>query len=438
MKKLGYALIGLAAVILIYYFTAGSAQVTENAKQLLNHELNTLQQNGFSVKERKSKPNEDHFVISFDNPDKITQYLNTQGADMTLEDAKALQGLQVGVDAKYLADSYSSLSLDLYPVALPKRMLEEDKRSLQYIEGMLEKRAFLLHIDFNKILSGFKGYIKDIDETIRDNGKKVSIAAKGITFDGAIKKERLHTFSQKIKLLSLDAGKELQVKVSNVDGNYMITGETPYDATSYYKIGSMVIKDESGFSLFVKEVENEIKSSVNNGLAKSVITAKAKRIDISENQKAHSLEDIMLDFTIDNLDIAALETLQNTDPEDEVRINELTQQLLSKGITLKLPTFSAKKIIANGTTMDGFLINGSVLIDNTFSTAASTQNPLSALNALQVKMHISVSNELYTLIVQDPRAMILMMMVPPVSKENKKVYDVKFSQGKLTVNGVSF
>ncbi|KYJ86049.1 hypothetical protein [Sulfurovum riftiae] len=442
MKKLGFGFIGLLAIAAVYYFTAGSAQITENAKQQLNHELSTLQQSGFSVKERKSEAKADHFILSFDDPEKIAQYLNSQGAEMTLEDAKVLKGMQIGVDAKYLPDSYSALSLDLYPVTLPESILqdlgEEDRKLVEHLKSMLAKRAFLLHIDFNKMLSGFKGYIKDIDETIETDGEKVTIAAKGMTFEGSVKEEQIHELSQKIAMISLDAGKELQVKVTNVDGNYIITGKTPYDATSHYKTESIMIKAEPGLSLLARNIENETTNSVNNGLLKSNIKTKAKLIEISEEQKKRSIEDIVLDLTVDNLDIAALEALQKTDPEDETRINALTRQLLSKGIILTLPTFSAKKITENGTAMDGFEMNGSVIIDKSFSVAAASQNPLAALNALQVKTHISVSNELYALIVQDPRAMIMMMMVPPVTKENKKIYDVDFSGGKLTVNGISF
>jgi len=34
--------------------------------------------------------------------------------------------------------------------------------------------------------------------------------------------------------------------------------------------------------------------------------------------------------------------------------------------------------------------------------------------------------------------MIMMMMVPPATQKNNKVYDISFSQGKLIVNGTSF
>jgi hypothetical protein len=442
MKKLGFGLIGLVAIAVIYYLTAGSAQIMENAKQQLNHELSVLQQSGFSVKERKSKSKQDHFIISFDEPKKMTQYLKAKGTEMTLEDAKALQGLQIGVDAKYLADSYSALSLDLYPVALPKSMLEdlgeEDKKLIEHIKTMLKKKAFLVHIDFNKMLSGFKGYLKDINETIEDEGEKVTVAATGMTFKGNIKEEKIHDFSQKIGLISLDAGKELQAKITNIDGNYVMTGKTPYDITSRYHTEAIIVKAEPTLSFSVKDIDNETKNTLHNGLLKSLITTKVKLVEIKEEQKKHTIKDIVLDFTVDNLDIGALEALQKTDPEDETRIQQLTQQILSRGITLTLPEFSAKKIVDNGTEMRGFDMNGSIVIDKSFSMAAVSQNPFAVLEALHIKTHITISDELYALTVQDPRAMIMMMMVPPATQKNNKVYDISFSQGKLIVNGTSF
>jgi len=442
MKKLGFGLIGLVAIAVIYYLTAGSAQITENAKQQLNHELSILQQSGFSLKERKSVSKQDHFIISFDEPKKITQYLKAKATETTLEDVKALQGLQIGIDAKYLADSYSALSLDLYPVALPKSMLEdlgeEDKKLIEHIKTMLKKKAFLVHIDFNKILSAFKGYLKDIHETIENKGKKVTVTATEMTFKGNIKEEKIHDFSQKIGLISLDAGKELQAKITHIDGNYVMTGKTPYDITSRYHIEAIIIKEEPTLSFSVKDIDNETKNTLHNGLLKSLITTKIKLVEIKEEQKKNTIKNIVLDFTVDNLDIISLEALQKTDPKNETRIQQLTQQIFSKGITLTLPEFSAEKIVDNGTEMRGFDMNGSIVIDKSFSMAAVSQNPFAVLEALHIKTHINISDELYALAVQDPRAMIMMMMVPPATQKNNKVYDISFSQGKLIVNGTSF
>jgi len=93
VKKSGFGIIGLILVAAIYYFTAGSAQITEEMKKQVNDELTTLKQNGFGVKDREIKETEEHFVLSFDNPAKISSYLSSQGVQVTQEDILAFKGL---------------------------------------------------------------------------------------------------------------------------------------------------------------------------------------------------------------------------------------------------------------------------------------------------------------------------------------------------------
>jgi hypothetical protein len=76
-----------------------------------------------------------------------------------------------------------------------------------------------------------------------------------------------------------------------------------------------------------------------------------------------------------------------------------------------------------------------VAIDKSFDINAASQNPLAVLNALNTKTNISVSTELFALIAQEPRAMMVLMLMPPVEKEGKKIYEIEFIKGKLTVNG---
>jgi len=63
MRKLGFGVIGLILVAVIYYFTAGSAQITQEIKNQVNSELMTLEQNGFAIQEREIKESEEHFVM---------------------------------------------------------------------------------------------------------------------------------------------------------------------------------------------------------------------------------------------------------------------------------------------------------------------------------------------------------------------------------------
>jgi len=421
VKKSGFGIIGLILVAAIYYFTAGSTQITEEMKKQVNNELTTLEQNGFGINNRKIKEREEHFVLSFDNTAKITSYLSSQGAQVTQEDILLFKGLKIGVDAKYLNDSYSALSLDIYPIGLPESILqeieEEDKAALERLKKMMADKTLLVHLDFNKLLTGFKGHIKDINETFEDEGK-VTFISQGFKFEGDIENEKVKTVRQTLKLFSVEADKELTMKLSNLRSDYTLTGPSPYDSKSGYTVEKIEIQGEQEFTMFMTNLNINAESSVTNNLLKSVITTKTDEIEITED-----------------LDIASFEALQYIDVNDEKAINALSQKILSKGITMEIPNFSVKNISENGKSIDGFRLSSSLAIDKSYDINAASQDPLAILNALTSKTNISVSTELFALIAQEPKAMIILMLLPAVEKEGKKIYEIEFIKGKLIVNG---
>ncbi len=437
-KKSGIGIIGLILVAAIYYFTAGSTQITEEMKKQLNNELITLEQNGFGINDREIKKTEEHFILSFDKPAKITSYLSSQGAQVTQEDILAFKGFKIGVDAKYLNDIYSALSLDIYPVGLPESMLQEikegDKAALERIKKMITDKTLLVHLDFNKLLTGFKGHIKDINETFEEEGK-VTFISQGFKFEGDIENEKVKTVRQTLKLFSVEADKELTMKLSNLKSDYTLTSPSPYDSQSTYTVEKIKIQGNPEFSLNITKLNVNAVSSVKNNLLKSSITSKADEIKMTEAQKKYKMNDILFDFKLDNLDITSFEALQGLDVNDEKAINALSQKIIAKGITMNIPKFSIKKITENGITMDGFTLSSSLAIDKSFDINAASQNPLAALNALSSKINISVSTELFARVAQEPRVMMVLILMPPVEKEGKKTYEIEFIKGKIIVNG---
>jgi hypothetical protein len=437
-KKLGFGIIGLVLIATLYYFAAGSTQVTEELKKQVNNELTTLQQNGFGVQERNIKETEEHFVVSFDDPSKITSYLISQGVQVNQKDILVFKGLKLGIDAKYLHDGYSILSLDIYPVGLPESILKstekEDKAAIERLKKMIVDKTLLVHLDFNKLLTGFKGYIKDIHEIFEEE-EKVTFVSQGFKFEGTIENGKVKTVRQTLQLLSLDAGKELTMKLSNLTSDYTFIGPSPYDTKSDYHVEKIEIQAEPIFSMLMTNLNGSAVSSVKNDLLKSTITSKTDKLEITEAQKKYKMNDVCFDFTIDNLDIVAFEALQHVDVNDTKAINALSQKMLSKGISINIPNFSVKKITQNGTTMDGFRLSSSWGLDKSFDISTVSQNPFAVLDALSSKTNISVSTELFTLIAKEPRALMLLMLFPPLEKEGKKIYEIEFVKGKLTVNG---
>ena len=252
-------MVGVIVIAILYYFTVGSSQITEEMKNTCQYRVeHDRNKNGFTVDEREVKPKNEHFILTFDDPEKIVKFFKQQGTEVALEDAEALKGLQIGVDLQYLNDTYSALSVDMYPLNLPSSITNaqdidaSDKALIKQLNDMLSRKALLVHVDFNKVLSSFKGYVKDIHETF-----KVETIAKidleGTTFEGTIKDDRITTLIQNIKNIHVKSEDELDIVLGKLNSSYTLTGKSIYDSTYNYKIGSVIVsgkKRDKYFFLF--------------------------------------------------------------------------------------------------------------------------------------------------------------------------------------------
>jgi len=443
MKKLGLGIIGVITIAIAYYFTVGSAQVTEEMKMRVNTELNMIEQNGFTVNEREVKPKNEHFLLTFDDPEKIIKFLKQQGTEMALEDAEALKGLQIGVDLQYLNDTYSALSVDMYPLNLPsaisnaRDMDASDKALIEQLNSMLSRKALLVHVDFNKVLSSFKGYIKDIHETF-----KVETAAKidleGTTFEGTIKDDRITALIQKIKSIHVQSGDELDIVLSTLNSNYTLTGKSIYDSTYNYTIGTVKVagkKESNTFSVSIHDIEGENRTAVENDLASNKIKLTVADIEMMDNKEKTRLMHTTFTFNVGNLDMNVLKKLEALDVNNEAEANSLVQELISKGITVEIPSFEVKNLEYKREEIDGFSLTSSFKVNKTANLASIQANPFAALSAVNTKTKIVLSDALFTLIAQQPKAMMLTMIIQPQVINGKKVYELELKDGKLTVNG---
>jgi len=163
--------------------------------------------------------------------------------------------------------------------------------------------------------------------------------------------------------------------------------------------------------------------------------ATADKVNFEADGEKSLLEGITFNFNIKNLDILALQKLEKVDVDDEEEINRLMQELISKGISMEIQTFKIKKIEAEGKKMDGFSLTANIDVDKSLDLAAFQTNPMVALNAINTKTKITLSSELFSLIAQQPKAVMLMMLIQPQELNGKKVYEVELKNGSLTVNG---
>ena len=441
MRKLGLGIIGLLIVGAIYYFTAGSEQITAQMKKQVNTELTSIQKEGFSVQEREVKKSKEHFVLSFDEPQKIASFLSRQGVQLNVHDAALLKGLKLGVDVSYLADAYSAFTLEMYPLTLPDMVHasavdETDKKALAQVEKMLNKKTFLMHIAVNKLGNGFKGHMNDIDEVLHAE-KDIALKMNGLTFSGDIKDKVLHAIKQNLKNFTLNVVDETSMTFHNVKSQYLATGTTPYDYTTQYDVEKMQIHTKQDLAINADKLTVKSTSIVKNGLASGSMSTKADSIHMMEKGKTFTLSTLLFDVKASNLDVTAFKKLQHVNVNDEQAMNALFQTLISKGVQFEIPTFSVANIEAEGKKMEGFKLTSKVDIDKSLNIAALETNPMSALSAVDANLELILSKDLFSIIAQQPKAMMALMIFQPKNVNGKKVYKLELKDGRFTVNGMA-
>jgi len=440
MKKLGLALLSVIAIAAIYYYTSGSAQLTIQMKEQVDAEIASLQTQGFSVEGKEISEGKEHFVISIEEPSKVTSYLNTQGLQTTLEDMETLKGTKVGIDVAYLADAYSAASFDIYPVALPLALTsaslsDDDKKAVDFLQKLIDKKAFLLHVDVNKLGNGFKGYVKDIQEVIDDEGK-LTVTMKDLKFTGDLKDDKLSSVKQTLKSFTLESEDEIiAMKINNLTSNYALTGATQYDYTTDYAIEDISVNAKDEFDLRVANLTMDTSSKETNGLASVTASTKADTVHFTEGQKLTLLKTLSFDMSANNFDMEALEKLETIDPENEEELMKVLQALISHGIDFEIPNFSVKDIEMDTQKLDGFKLTSKFEIDKSLDLASLEQNPMAAIGAMNADVDLTLSSQLFGLLAQHPQAVMVMMLIQPKDVNGQKVYKVELKNGKLSVNG---
>ena len=439
MKKLGLGIIGLVLVATIYYITSGSEQLTIQMKEKIDAELATLQTQGFAIEGREISKKKEHFVIALNEPQKVATYLVSQGAQVSTKDVEALKGFKIGIDVSYLADAYSAASFDIYPVALPEalnsaNMDEDDKKALEVLKSMIKKKTFLVHVDVNKLGNGFKGHMKDINEVLKGE-HPMTLMMTALKFTGDLKGNKLTGFKQTLKNFTIKSEDDaLDIQINNLTSSYALTGATHYDYTTSYTIEEMRMRAEDAFKLRIHNIKVDSDSTVKNNLASMTAQTQIDSVQFTEGQKKSTLETLVFDMKADNFDMKAIEKLESIDPNDKKTLLATLQELISHGIHFEIPNFSIKNITFENQKLEGFRLTSSFDIDKTLDLSSLEKSPMAAIGAIDATLNLSLSNQLFGVLAQQPQAMLAMMMFQPKDVNGQKVYKIELRDGSLTVN----
>lgn len=436
-KKLGFGLLALIIVAVLYYFNH-----TENVKNLntlqeaVNVQLTEMQTNGFTVLDREIKKEGEHFVIQINDPQKAALFLTEKGMLTSAEELTELIGIQLATDVTYLEDM---ITLELYPLTLPTSLTtafttENDKKVLAQLEDMIKEKIFLMHIDIVHSTTTFKGHIKDINEKV-EGEKEVKLTLQGLHFSGDLKKEKIVQYMQRFDTLHLYMSNELNRTISGYQSQYALTGTTAYDYTTDYRIDKVQIAEEAEGVLFADTISLHSTSTVTDGLAIETLKTKIKNIDLHFEKEKFGMQTLDMDMNISNLHIDTLEKLQKTGQNKEKEFDAHLETLVSNNMHVDISNLSVEKVTLHGKEMNGFNLDAKLDIDESLDIYRLGMKPKYALHKIDGDIHLSMSKEILNMLKEDPKFMLGYMMYRPKRSLGQRIYNINIMDGAVKING---
>ncbi|GIU01077.1 hypothetical protein TSL6_15830 [Sulfurovum sp. TSL6] len=436
-KKLGFGLLVLIIVTVLYYFNhTENVQNLNTLQKALNLQLTDIQTNGFTVSDRQIKKDTEHFVIQINDPQKAALFLAQKGIRLTVEETKELKGIQIGTDVTYLKDM---IALEVYPLTLPTYLstaftTENDKKVLAQLKDMIKKKIFLMHVDIVHSTTTFKGYVKDINERI-EGEKEVKLILQGLHFSGDIKKEKIVKYMQRFETLHLYMSDALNRTISGYQSHYELTGTTAYDYMTDYSIKKIEIDEEAEGTLLADTMVLHSTSTVKDGLATETLKAKIKNLELLFEKEKFAMHTLHMDMNISNIDVDTSEKLQKTDPNKEKELGAQLEALASNKMHLAIPMLSVKKVTLHGKEMYGFTLKATLQLDESLDIYRLGMKPKHVLQQIDGDLHLSFSNEMLTMLKEDPEFMIGYMMYRPKRSEGQRIYHINIMDGSVKING---
>ena len=440
MKKFGFASIGIIAIAIIYFFTLGSTQLIAEIKPQVQKEVERLKTQGFDVQTQDIATDTQHYIIAMNDPKKISSFLKSKGLELSHEDIEDFKGMTLAIDMQYLAHSDTAVSLDIYPLTLPTSLSnsavkKEDKQHLAQLEKMIKDKTFLVHIDINTLLNGFQGYLKDINETIHDK-QEIQFEITALTFAGKIENDTITHLTQGLQDFKIAMLKDSSMTLHKVSSLYALTGTDKQDYHTEYKIENATFTPDTNHALSIDGIHIDSHANADKNLSSFSVQTQVNNIHYKEKEKVTQVAKLNLEIKIDNLDMKALESLEDINPNDDDEVIATLQKLISQGVHFEIPNLSVKEIEFKKQKIEGFTFNSMFNIDKSLDLSLLEKNPMAAIDAINANLSLSLSSELFVLIAQQPQAMMALMLFQPKDVKGKKVYEVELKDSKLLVNGL--
>jgi len=428
MNKVVLGVIG--AVVIgagLFFFSSQKVAAKEIEKQLA-----ALQTNGFVIENRVKKDDGEYFEISLSDLHKFSTLVPQYKQVLLEEDKAALKDMKLGVE---LVTSGATVSADIYPVKIPLKEASADEK--KKLETFLAKKALLLHVNYNGLTKGFDGYLKDINEGV----EAVSLKLTGLTFEGTADEVLTLVYNMKNLRVEDRLTKKPLMDVSGIKSDMVYTGLNYYVTNGTASLDSITLNLEDKLGkIALSDMQMHVKSDIKDDLLDTRAQMLVKTADIDMQGQKVALNTMTFDYGLKNIDMQAFNEVvtfmenieQNVNSDD---VEKSIQTLLSKGMIFDIHKIGVDDITFGAESLKGLSLQAHIGFEKDPELFKKLQTmPESALTSMNIDSKISISNEIFSEILKDPRAMML-MMIQPKEENGYKVYDIAMDKGALSING---
>ena len=428
MKKVLTGVAGSAVVAGgLFYFGSGELVANE-----INIQLATLQTHGFVIEDRKQDSTGEHFVISLADMHKFAKLIPEYEAVLLAEDKSALKEFKLGVD---LTSSASEVSVDIYPVSFPTAQLSIEEKEM--MNRYISEKTLTLHLNYNSLTNNFDGSLKDIDEQIQS---AIGVKLIGLAFDGNFNDDKI-ALNYSLNEFKVADDKKSIIELSGVSSEGTYEGLNYYISNGTTDIDKVLVNiPDTLDSVAFFDTKLKVTSDVKNDLFESRLSMVTKTVDASIKNDNYTLDTFTFDYGLKNINIEAFDKLVTAlDKENpnfkSPEVEKNIEDLLASGMVFDIYKFGIENITHNGETFKGFSIQANFELGNNLDIQTAETSPMQALSAVTMNSKIEISDEIFEKAIQDPRAMMA-MMVQPKEENGYKIYDIELKDSKLEVNGL--
>ncbi|MBN2825605.1 MAG: DUF945 family protein [Campylobacterales bacterium] len=378
-------------------------------KSVLEKSIEQAKAKGMAVENRKTTDTTDTFDLVVKDFSKLAGMPpQTEGSSLdknaTQPTAKnpyeSFNGIAFHTDITYSNESYSSI---FYLSNFPTEGMNKDEKAL--VERIIKNKLLYITSEHNIVTNAFKMDVKDIDEKF----ETINVKTEGIKAHGTYDLDNLDTQDMKVNIASImlkPTEKRFLGEYLTIKNIYINLDSTPKDKmlNITYNIGVEML--DANIS---KKVTKVSKANVEINFANIDRDSYNKLIEISQSN------------TI-------------IDPSSPELMNILSG-LITENIAIEVKDLSVDDLIADSQKMGGFKANAKVTLKKDPNLAQLLKvNPMMALSALQVDAHIELSETMLKTLSQTPKGAML-AFIPPKMEKGVAIYDIKYADNKLLVNG---